>query len=852
MRQTGPDLFAMVSPDALSDAYKRALDSHSIVSVSNTQGVIRYANDKFCQIMGYDLTELIGQSYSLVNSGRHETGFFEELWATVNGGESWVGEVCNRTKDGKELWFDNIVVPLYDDEDAVTGHLSVRKDITKRKDAEALVEHSEQFLLGVSEIACVGGWSLEIETGELYWSDETKRIHDVPLDYKPELAQAIDFYAPEARAAITNAVETAMRSGEKWDLELPLLTAKKRSIWVRAVGHAVFENGEAVRLLGAFQDITQRKLEEDVLRDEVTQRHSAEQLLRDVLETLPDAVAAYDDEDRLIVCNSAYLETYAASAEAITPGATFESIIRFGLARGQYSDAGPDLESQEAWLKKRLEDHRNPPEHLTQKLHDGTWLQVREHVSANGSTVGVRTDVTNLKRAEAELRRYAETDQLTGLLNRRSFNLRLDTALEEFAAGARTGGCVALFDIDHFKPINDAYGHDVGDEVLVELARRLSAVLGPDDFAARLGGDEFIFVLTDRDGQTGYEDVIIEYFERMREPIMTMAGKVSTGISLGLVEFEGIEPNSRSLMKYADLAQYRAKEEGRGQWYWFAAGDAAKLQQADELGKALSANQGDLAFTLLPIAGAHDAEPLGFSVEPSWTFEGSVYEGQTLKELAQKSGQITKLCKCGLETAMIAVGDAQGRGADTGQLWINSSTDHMKLAPFVSSVERLRLTHGLEASALTFAVDEAALIDRSAAAIQETFLTLGQHGYRVAVDNFGSHASSLANLERLGVHAVRFDPALTDPLADPQAEDRLVRGLVAMVSVLEIDILASRVADPRHAARLASLGFAALQGPLLGDPIPTEDLPLYLIDAARRRLSTVLEDRKPSKGKSAA
>lgn len=156
-------------------------------------------------------------------------------------------------------------------------------------------------------------------------------------------------------------MEAGIGSGESWDLELPMITATKRSIWVRAVGHAVFEDGQAVRLLGAFQDITKRKLAEDVLRDEVTQRHSAEQLLRDVLETLPDAVAAYDDDDRLIVCNSAYLETYAASAEAIEPGATFESILRFGLARGQYSDAGRTAESQEAWLKKRLENHRNPP-----------------------------------------------------------------------------------------------------------------------------------------------------------------------------------------------------------------------------------------------------------------------------------------------------------------------------------------------------------------------------------------------------------------------------------------------------------------------------------------------------------
>lgn len=848
MSPTGPNLSNLVSSDALADAHRRALESHSIVSMSDTKGIITYVNDRFCQVLGYEREALIGQSYSVINSHRHSPAFFTNLWTTVNSGQSWEGEVCNQTKDGRFIWFDNIVVPLYDDSRNVTGHFSVRKDITKRKDAEAALQRNEQFLLDVSEIAQVGGWSLDLQSGTLYWSDQTKRIHDVGPDYQPTIATAIEFYAPEARAAITNAVEAGIGAGESWDLELPMITATKRSIWVRAVGHAVFENGQAVRLLGAFQDITKRKLAEDVLRDEVTQRHSAEQLLRDVLETLPDAVAAYDSDDRLLVCNSAYLSTYAASAEAIEPGATFESIVRFGLARGQYSDAGRTPESQEAWLKKRLENHRNPPDQLTQRLHDGTWLQVREHISSAGTTVGVRTDITSLKRAETELRRYAETDQLTGLLNRRSFSLRLDALLDEMMQGGRTSGCVALFDIDHFKPINDAYGHDVGDEVLVELGHRLRAVLGPDDFAARLGGDEFIFVLADRPDRASFEDVVIRFFERLGAPIMTLAGKVSASVSLGLVELYGAGLTSRSLMKYADLAQYRAKQEGRGQWYWFSSEDAADHRQEVELAKALGANLRQIAFNLMPIAGADDGVALGFSVDPSWSHDGEVYDADALFRLAQKSGQVANLFTQAMETAMAAIGDARARGAETGQLWISSSADHMKLEPFVSTVERFRTQNGLDASSLTFAVDEAALTDRSATAIEKTFLTLGEHGYRVAIDHFGSHASSLATMERLGVHAVRFDPALTDVLADPDADDRLVRGLVAMATALDIDILACHVADPRHAARLASLGFAALQGPLIGKPVGTDDLAMHLVEAARRRLSSVLDDHTTGSG----
>lgn len=840
-------LSAMVSSEAMADARERALETHSIVSVGDTKGIIRYANQKFCTVMGFHREELIGQSYRILSSQHHDPEFFDDMRAVVNDGESWIGEVCNRAKNGSLLWFDNVIVPLFDENGDVTGHFNLQKDITQRKIAEERLQRSEQFQLDIAALAHIGGWSLNLKTGELYWSDETKRIHDVPLDYEPQVSEGINFYAPEARSAITHAIETAINDGTSWDLELPLITAKGRSIWTRAVGHAVQdENGNSITLIGAFQDITERKLAEDVLRDEVSQRHSTEQLLRDVLETIPDAVAAYDPDDRLIICNSAYLETYAASADAIVPGATFESILRCGLERGQYSDVGPDTESQEAWLKERLIHHKNPPEQLTQRLRSGTWLQVREHRSPTGTTVGVRTDITTLKRAEDELRKLAETDQLTGLFNRHSFRLALDALLEELKEGGRTGACVALFDIDHFKPINDAYGHNVGDDVLAEIANRLTDVLGPDDLVARLGGDEFVFVLVDRHDRQSNEQEIIAFFEAMRKPIDTRAGLIIADVSLGLVEIKDASIPSRRLLKYADLAQYRAKHEGRGRWHWFADDDIDKLNRESELSQALAASlrsTENLSFGLLPMVASQTAEPLGFSGEVSWAHQGQIYNSNDLRVLVQKTGQGPTLYAKAMEVAMASIGDAQSRGVEAGQLWLTAGTNHIKLEPFVGTLESMRERFGLDASAITIAVEEAALTDRSSGVIDKTFKELGLLGYRVAVDRFGSVASSLARLQRLNVHAVRLDRKLTDRLIDADADDRVVRGLIAMASSVGIEVLAGGVDSPHHAARLASLGCAALQGPLIGPTLSGEDLSTYLADEARRKLASLLPER---------
>lgn len=125
--------------------------------------------------------------------------------------------------------------------------------------------HQENLMNNISQIANVGGWRLDIETNELYWTEQTREIHEVPSDFQPELEGAINFYAPEARSLIEAAVERCMKEAEPWDMELPLITAKGNRIWVRACGACELENGEPVRLFGAFQDVTHQRRQKEEL-----------------------------------------------------------------------------------------------------------------------------------------------------------------------------------------------------------------------------------------------------------------------------------------------------------------------------------------------------------------------------------------------------------------------------------------------------------------------------------------------------------------------------------------------------------------------------------------------------------
>ncbi len=226
-------------------------------------------NERWAEIVGATLSELSPttiQTWSdlchpddVVRSGAMLRGHFAgaiadyELEARMrhrNGHWVWVldrGRVLTRTADGQPEWM-----------------FGTHIDISARKAQEAQLRKSEELLNATGALARVGGWELEVATGRITWSAQTCRIHGVDSGYQPRLDEAIDFYAPEARPVVEAAVAKAMADGQDWDLELPLIQQGGQRIWVRAVGHAEFEGGQPARLLGAFQDITAHRLNQQV------------------------------------------------------------------------------------------------------------------------------------------------------------------------------------------------------------------------------------------------------------------------------------------------------------------------------------------------------------------------------------------------------------------------------------------------------------------------------------------------------------------------------------------------------------------------------------------------------------
>jgi diguanylate cyclase (GGDEF)-like protein len=286
--------------------------------------------------------------------------------------------------------------------------------------------------------------------------------------------------------------------------------------------------------------------------------NAAERRFIDAMESLPNGFVLYDKDDRLVICNERYREIYAESAEYIVPGATFEEIIRNGVENGQYPDA---IGNEEAWIAERLEMHQNPGEPIEQHLPGDTWLRVQERRTSEGGLVGFRFDITELKRQERELIRLAWTDSLTGAMNRHRF---MDLAGKEIERTKRRNGelSLLLLDADHFKQINDKYGHAAGDAILKGLVERWTRSLRSHDLIGRIGGEEFSILLPEANAANA-----ICTANRLRKEIaevpFTFEGQLlRVTVSIGVATLAAGE-DLPALMQRADRALYRAKEAGR-------------------------------------------------------------------------------------------------------------------------------------------------------------------------------------------------------------------------------------------------------------------------------------------------
>ncbi len=276
------------------------------------------------------------------------------------------------------------------------GNLSRAFDTMAEKLEEhtASLETSRSLLARTGRLAGVGGWMVDLGSGVVEWSDQTCLLHDVPPGHRPSLDEAVGFYAPEARPTIAHAVEQAMATGGGWDLELPLITATGRRLWVRVIGEVEMAHGKPARLVGAFQDVSARRALEAALRQQ-------NEVVSSVLENLPCGLSVFNAELELVASNSAYRRLLDFPDTLFRDRMPrFEDFIRYNAQRGEYGNG--DVESV---VREIVERARAPAvAHRFERTRpNGVPLEIRGAPMPGGGFVTTYSDISERKRAEQVL-----------------------------------------------------------------------------------------------------------------------------------------------------------------------------------------------------------------------------------------------------------------------------------------------------------------------------------------------------------------------------------------------------------------------------------------------------------------
>jgi diguanylate cyclase (GGDEF)-like protein len=433
-------------------------------------------------------------------------------------------------------------------------------------------------------------------------------------------------------------------------------------------------------------------------------------------------------------------------------------------------------------------------------------------------------DVTKRARLAESLRHQALHDHLTGLPNRARLNQRLTAALSEAAEqGTRTG--LLLMDLNQFKDVNDSLGHEFGDRLLVELARRLSKGMRGCDTIARLGGDEFAVLLTDVRDEHAAVAVADRLVELCVEPFTVGEFRLQVGASVGVAIAPDHATNAEDLLRCADSAMYRAKGAGGGiVAHSEVTGNAGvtKIDLLAELSDAIGSDE--LVVHYQPRLDLHTLEPLGVEALVRWRHpQRGLLPPAAFLELAEVSGTIQMMTRVVTTRATdeLATLDLPERFAVN----VNLSARNLRDPLLVDWVRELLGASRFEPSALCFELTESQLMDDPGQTL-EVLHRLRHLGVRVAIDDFGTGYSSMSYLRELPVDEVKIDRRF---VADLQAGDATIaRSVIDLGHNLGLHVVAEGVESAEVLDRLRELGCDSAQGYHLGRPMPLSELEGYL------------------------
>ncbi|WP_139019418.1 EAL domain-containing protein [Acidovorax sp. NO-1] len=625
-----------------------------------------------------------------------------------------------------------------------------------------------------------------------------RSIHDV----LPHEAAAV------AQAAINAASAQGVARDFQYSLDLP---GGKR--WFEfSVARKVLDEDAEAHFVVLSRDITQRVETLDTLRK-----------LRHAVEQAPNSIFIANAAGNIEYVNPAFSATTGYAPEEVL-GRNPRLLSAGSTPPSVYQELWAHLACGRPWRGEFLNRRKDGSEY-----HESAIISpLLDEQGDITHYLAVQEDVTERKRDEERIRRLVNFDALTGLPNRTMFASRFSQAL---GLTQRSGQHLALLylDLDHFKNVNDSLGHQVGDELLVEIARRLQAMLREEDTVSRQGGDEFIIVLPLTDAQQAAH--VAEKLQLEVRRACNLGGQelvVTSSIGIAVYPEDGHE--FEILAQRADAAMFRAKETGRDCYQFFSSDmqdrSLRMLHIENALRSAVVLNQ--LALHYQPQISLRDGKLVGVEALLRWQHPelGTINPAEFIP-VAESSGQILGIGEWVLRTALTQARDWAAAGHRDITVAVNLSMVQFRHAGLVEMVEQALAESGVPPRMLELELTESIAMDdpEKVIAIVGRLCDLG---VRLSIDDFGTGYSSFSYIQRLRVHTLKIDQSFVRDLAEDGSAQHIVRAIIGLAQSLALETIAEGVETAEQQKVLQTLGCDTGQGYHFSRPVPPAQLESFL------------------------
>ncbi len=683
------------------------------------------------------------------------------------------------------------------------------QDISERKAFEQKLLESETRFRAIFNQASVGLAQINTLTGEFIWANP--RYAEITGLTLEQLLNGIfmDITHPDDLQADLDNMYLLKQGGIRYfSMEKRYIKPDQSIVWVELTVTPMWSVNEAPSAhIAVIQDITERKEAEEKLK-----------LTHRIFETTLEGIIITDAHGKIIDVNQAFTKITGYSREEVlgkNPNVLksghqnpsfYESMWQTIIEKGHWSG--------EVWNRRK--DGEVYPEWLTISKIESPTQQTTHYV-------GISADITLLKKHEKQLEHVAHYDALTGIPNR---VLLADRMKQACAQTRREGNLLAIcyLDLDGFKPINDTYGHQAGDQVLIEIAKRISNQLRGGDTVSRLGGDEFVILLLGMDNQQGCIQSLNRLLEKIEKPIWTHGMKYQVTASIGVTLFPHDDCDPDMLLRHADQAMYQSKQDGKNRFHIFDPQQDAQIQIDTQHRNRIEQGLIDNEFMLFyqPKVTLAERRLIGAEALIRWQHpERGLLAPFDFLPLVENTEIEIIMGEWVIDNALQALSSWNKEGLNL-EVSINIAASHLQSKEFVSTLkQKLKQYANVNPSQLQIEIVETVALD-DITQVSKIMNRCKAMQIEFALDDFGTGYSSLAYLRRLPAKVLKIDQSFVCDMLKDSGDMAIVQGIIALAATFNRITVAEGVETEAHFKALRDLGCDLVQGYGIAKPMPAD------------------------------